>query len=430
MKKIYTLLLAALLITSITNVSAQTAPCTLVGGVVTVTYSAPPIMMNATVNGMSQYTYGWNDGTPVGSSNQKTFYSGWCVTITDIISGCDTTICESCIPTGGIGPCPMIYMPVCGCDGNIYNNDCIAMQNGIFTYTSALDSNGNLLPCFPSATPSWDCTPGQGCTDPGTGNGAYTTLADCQANCTVTPTWDCNPITGCFDPGTGLGAYSSQAACVSACSIVSPSWDCINGACVDPLTGQGTYSTYNACAVACVTPTWDCVNGVCVDPLTGNGQYSTLSFCQSNCIPPSWDCVNDFCFDPGTGNGAYATQGACDTACTIILPSWDCTLLQGCIDPGTGQGVYSSLSACDSACSATDINEEIMNIKIYPNPAKNTLRINGVYSSATIYDVFGKVVLNSDYQNNIDVAELNNGIYFIHIHINNKTAVKRIAIAK
>ena len=211
---------------------------------------------------------------------------------------------------------------------------------------------------------------------------------------------------------------------------MSPSWDCINGACIDPLTGQGTYSTYNACAVACVTPTWDCVNGVCVDPLTGNGQYSTLSFCQSNCIAPSWDCVNDFCFDPGTGNGAYATQGACDTACTIILPSWDCTLLQGCIDPGTGQGIYSSLSACDSVCSATDINEEIMNIKIYPNPAKNTLRINGVYSSATIYDVFGKVVLNSDYQNNIDVAELNNGIYFIHIHVNNKTAVKRIAIAK
>ena len=65
--------------------------------------SSPTIMMNVSVNGMSQYSYGWNDGTPVGSSSQKPFYSGWCVTITDLMTFCDTTICESCIPTGGLG---------------------------------------------------------------------------------------------------------------------------------------------------------------------------------------------------------------------------------------------------------------------------------------------------------------------------------------
>ncbi len=152
MKYLYTLLLATLLLIAISDISAQTTPCTLTGGVVTVTYSAPPIMMHAAINGISQYTFGWNDGTPVGSSSQKPFYSGWCVTITDIMTGCDTTICESCIPTGGIGACPMIYMPVCGCDGNIYNNDCIAMQNGIFTFSSAIGANGQLLPCPNSTT--------------------------------------------------------------------------------------------------------------------------------------------------------------------------------------------------------------------------------------------------------------------------------------
>ena len=35
-------------------------------------------------------------------------------------------------------------------------------------------------------TPSWDCTPGQGCSDPGTGNGQYTSLASCQAACNNT----------------------------------------------------------------------------------------------------------------------------------------------------------------------------------------------------------------------------------------------------
>jgi hypothetical protein len=108
--------------------------------------------MHAAVNGMSQYTFGWNDGTPVGSSSQKQFYSGWCVTITDLMTGCDTTICESCISTGGSGICLMIYDPVCGCDGTIYSNDCIAMQNGIFTFTSAIGPNGQLLPCIQPST--------------------------------------------------------------------------------------------------------------------------------------------------------------------------------------------------------------------------------------------------------------------------------------
>jgi hypothetical protein len=68
------------------------------------------------------------------------------------------------------------------------------------------------------ATASWNCINGA-CIDPGTGNGTYSLLTDCQINCiVVTPTWNCEPSTGiCSDPGTGNGTYASLSACQSNC---------------------------------------------------------------------------------------------------------------------------------------------------------------------------------------------------------------------
>jgi len=430
MKKLYILLLASLLITAITSISAQTTPCTLTGGSVYIDNNTNPSMMNATVNGMSLYNYSWTDtnGVVVGTANQIPFYTQWCVTIVDNLTGCDTTICQDCTAGTAVCMCTMIYMPVCGCDGVQYANSCLADCADV-PWTPAV-SNGQLGGFLPCTVPSWDCNPGQGCYDPGTGSGAYTSLATCQSNCSVTPSWDCNPVQGCYDPGTGLGFYTTYNACDTACSMVNPSWDCVNGACIDPLTGQGAYTTYNSCAVACVTPTWDCVNGMCIDPLTGQGAYTTYSACNNNCIAQTWDCVNNFCFDPGTGNGAYATQGACDTACSMVNPSWDCNPVQGCYDPGTGLGFYTTYNACAIACVTTVINEEILELLIYPNPTKNILTIDGNYTSATIYDVFGKAVLTTNYKKNIDVATLISGIYFLHINTNDESTVKKITIAK
>ena len=74
--------------------------------------------------------------------------------------------------------------------------------------------------------------------------------------------------------------------------------------------------------------------------------------------------------------------------------------------------------------------EQISYLAIYPNPANDVLRIDGNYTSAIIYDVFGKAVLTTDYQNTINVAALSNGIYFININTNNTITVKKITIAK
>ena len=101
-----------------------------------------------------------------------------------------------------------------------------------------------------------------------------------------------------------------------------------------------------------------------------------------------------------------------------------------CFDPGTGQGAYSNAVDCWANCVGTAINEEVSDLLIYPNPAKNILTIDGDYTSATIYDVFGKIVIITDYRKTIDVLSLSSGVYFIHITTNHAIIIKKITIAK
>ena len=60
----------------------------------------------------------------------------------------DVNAQTNCVPNGATCICPMIYMPVCGCDGVMYNNSCLADCQGV-THTPAVSNGmpGGFLPC-------------------------------------------------------------------------------------------------------------------------------------------------------------------------------------------------------------------------------------------------------------------------------------------
>ena len=130
-------------------------PCNLNGGSVYIDYNSSPWMLNATVNGMSMYDYSWVDtnGIVISTANQVPFYTQWCVTIIDNITGCDTTICQDCVPNNSMCVCPMIYLPVCGCDGIMYANSCLADCADV-SWTPAIPNGtlGGFLPCTQPVT--------------------------------------------------------------------------------------------------------------------------------------------------------------------------------------------------------------------------------------------------------------------------------------
>ena len=109
--------------------------------------------------------------------------------------------------------------------------------------------------------------------------------------------------------------------------------------------------------------------------------------------------------------------------------SWDCDPVNGCIDPGTGNGQYNSLADCNNAC-ITDISENISALSIYPNPIKHTLTIEGAYTSLTIFDMFGKLILSSESAKNINVSSLADGIYILNIYTEKGHQTQKITITK
>ena len=98
-------------------------------------------------------------------------------------------------------------------------------------------------------------------------------------------------------------------------------------------------------------------------------------------------------------------------------------------------GVFTSeirenFNADGNATGISNNNNNNSELTIYPNPVKNVLTIEGDFTSANIYDVFGKLVLGTDAQKTIDVSNLSNGVYFVNINVENTITVKKITVAK
>ena len=96
---------------------------------------------------------------------------------------------------------------------------------------------------------------------------------------------------------------------------------------------------------------------------------------------------------------------------------------------GGGNNLYIDDIEIDEA-STTSISEINTNISVFPNPVKDVLTIEGVYTAINIYNVFGKLVITTDYQNTIDITGLSDGIYFLNIIKREETFIQKITIAK
>ena len=79
---------------------------------------------------------------------------------------------------------------------------------------------------------------------------------------------------------------------------------------------------------------------------------------------------------------------------------------------------------CDTLTTTSELMVE--NFRIYPNPSNGTLTIDSPSNKVNhveIIDLYGRVIANQPYSDEVDVSKLHNGIYLIKMKFDNKKEI-------
>lgn len=92
-----------------------------------------------------------------------------------------------------------------------------------------------------------------------------------------------------------------------------------------------------------------------------------------------------------------------------------------------------ALSAQEHLDFQNQKSEEILDFKLYPNPAiggmVNITTKDNAIKQIAVYDVFGKVVLTDKISRNmLNISQLIPGVYMLQVTENNKTITRKLVV--
>ena len=333
--------------------------------------------------------------------------------------------------------CPMIYAPVCGCDGITYSNDCIAVNLGGVT--------------------AWT-------------EGACSSTISCSSFCVENISFDTSGIlnvsinfSGDFNNFINY-PYVSQVLNQNGDVIASGElayFGQVGGTTIPYSVSNSIFSApfppnfigsviFNYDNNICVLPypcgdIITCIDSTQINPdIMCTADYNPVCGCNditySNaCIAENWFGVTSW--TPGECQGSITFADSCADlagidfgACTMFmgygLINGICSPISGC---GTIVGnidyalaIDSSLENCQ-ACLPSSLSEQDLEINLYPNPASEHLTLTTNYTSGNselvILDVLNREVYTGSFSGKeveIDLSNFVKGTYILQLKQNNK----------
>ncbi len=143
---------------------------------------------------------------------------------------------------------------------------------------------------------------------------------------------------------------------------------------------------------------------------------------------------------PFTANTRLRFQ--CDASTNSDWVYIDDVIITGCTTGGASGLVVSNESSLNLAPSSvedfsekessTKVNQmgDLAEVLVFPNPTRNEINIRNLPADATLrlFDLNGRLLLDRNYANRLDLSKYSKGVYILSIHTEN--AIRRIKVVK